>query len=145
LTLPRPQQAALQHAYATPPRQYHGIGHVAEVLRHYGQVDAGPGWAKPVEVWLAVLYHDAVYHPGRRDNEARSAAMAVDHIGRWLPDRGVDSARVARLIELTARHGRSPPAISVRIPRPTTCAISSTATWRSWARTPLRSTPTTPA
>ncbi|HZF96799.1 MAG TPA: hypothetical protein VEY92_00900 [Pseudoxanthomonas sp.] len=109
LTLPWPQQAALQHAYTTPPRQYHGIGHVAEVLRHYAQVDAGPGWAKPVEVWLAVLYHDAVYRAGRRDNEARSAAMALEHIGRWLPDRGVDSARVARLIELTARHGTFAP------------------------------------
>jgi len=112
LTLSRPQQAALQHAYATPPRRYYGIGHVADVLRHYGQLEAGPGWAKPVEAWLAVLYHDAVYRAGRRDNEARSAAMAVEHIGRWLPDRGVDSARVARLIELTAPDGTLATAIS---------------------------------
>ena len=58
-----------------------------EVLRHYDAVAAGPGWAQPAEVRLAVLYHDAIYEAGRRDNEARSAELAVAHIARWLPDR----------------------------------------------------------
>jgi predicted metal-dependent HD superfamily phosphohydrolase len=109
LALPGPQQAALQHAYATPPRQYHDLGHVAEVLRHYRDVAAGPGWAQPREVWLAVLYHDAVYRAGRRDNEALSAAMAREHVDCWLSQGGVDATRVARLIELTARHGTFAP------------------------------------
>ena len=77
-----------------------------EVLRHYDEVTQGLGWTKPVEPYLAVLYHDAIYEPERGDNEARSARLAVDRIGYWLPDAGVDAARVAHLIDLTARHGR---------------------------------------
>lgn len=108
--LPLQQRQALLAAYATPPRAYHDFAHVGEVLRHYVDVAAaGPGWAQPVETWLAVLYHDAVYEAGRRDNEARSARLAAGEIARWLPDAGVDAARVVALIELTARHGQHEP------------------------------------
>lgn len=109
LPLPDGQQAALEAAYARPPRAYHDFDHVREVLRHHAEVDAGPGWAQPVETRLAVLYHDAIYEPGRRDNEARSAAFAIAEIARWLPDAGVDADRVAELIGLTARHGQFAP------------------------------------
>lgn len=107
--LPAAQLDALHAAYATPPRAYHGFDHVEAVLGRFEEVDAGPGWHRPREAWLAVLYHDAVYVPGRRDNESRSAALAVDAIAHWLPDAGIDAARVARLIELTARHGQVAP------------------------------------
>ena len=103
--LPDAQIDALRAAYAEPPRAYHGFDHVQAVLRHFQTVADGPGWARPVEAWLAVLYHDAVYEAGRRDNEARSARLAEAAIARWLPGAGIDAARVARLIELTARHG----------------------------------------
>ena len=109
LILPAGQVDTLQAAYRTPPREYHDWTHVGEVLRHYRDVAAGPGWARPVEAWLAVLYHDAIYDAGRRDNESRSARLAVTEIGRWLPDAGVDAGRVAELIELTARHGQHSP------------------------------------
>ncbi|HEY5783100.1 MAG TPA: hypothetical protein VIT66_14700 [Lysobacter sp.] len=104
VTIPSEQQAAIEAAYATPPRAYHHYGHVQDVMRHYDTVAAGPGWKQPAEVYLAVLYHDAIYQPGRNDNEARSAELAREHIARWLP--GVDAARVAALIDLTSRHGR---------------------------------------
>ena len=104
VTISSEQEAAIEAAYATPPRAYHHYGHVQDVMRHYDMVAAGPGWKQPAEVYLAVLYHDAIYQPGRTDNEARSAELAREHIARWLP--GVDAARVAALIELTARHGR---------------------------------------
>lgn len=109
LQLPVEQQAALEAAYAAPPRAYHNFRHVEEVLRHYDAVAAGPGWTQPAEVRLAVLYHDAIYEAGRRDNEARSADLAVEHIGRWLPDQGIDAVRVAELINLTTRHGQLKP------------------------------------
>lgn len=109
LTLPAEQLAMLRDAYRTPERAYHSWSHVREVLRHYRAVAAGPGWSRPAEVWLAVLYHDAVHDAGRRDNETRSAQLAVAGIRRWLPDAGVDAARVAGLIELTARHGQHAP------------------------------------
>lgn len=109
LPLPPEQWAALRAAYAEPPRAYHHFGHVEEVLRHYEDVAAGPGWTQPAEAWLAVLYHDAVYRAGRRDNETRSAEFAIAECGRWLPPGAVDGARVAELVVLTARHGQHAP------------------------------------
>jgi predicted metal-dependent HD superfamily phosphohydrolase len=108
--LPDAQRSALQAAYADPPRAYHHFGHVLEVLGHYREVAEGPGWQRPDEVRFAVLYHDAIYVPGRSDNEAASARLAVEHLGRWPPEGGVDAARVSDLILLTARHGAIDPA-----------------------------------
>src|SRR3546814_8462172 len=101
IKLPEEQFAALETAYAKPPRAYHDFNHVREVLRHHVEVAAGPGWAQPAETFLAVLYHDAVYEAGRGDNETRSAELAVAEIAKWLPEASVDASRVAELIELT--------------------------------------------
>jgi predicted metal-dependent HD superfamily phosphohydrolase len=109
LAVPEAQFAELASAYATPPRAYHNFDHVREVLRHHADVAAGPGWAQPEETFLAVLYHDAIYEAGRSDNETRSAEAAVAAIARWLPEAGIEAARVAELIELTARHGQFAP------------------------------------
>lgn len=106
MQLPAPQQVELEATYATPQRAYHDFDHVQAVLRHYDAVAAGPGWTQPREVFLAVLYHDAIYEAGRRDNESRSAQLAREHIARWLPDLEIDAVRVAALIELTSRHGQ---------------------------------------
>lgn len=103
--LPQEQWDALEAAYAVPSRAYHHFGHVQEVLAHYHHVATDAGWKQPAEVYLAVLYHDAIYQPGARDNEARSAQLALKHLDRWLPDAGIDPARVAGLIQLTASHG----------------------------------------
>ncbi|MDR7194844.1 HD domain-containing protein [Luteimonas terrae] len=107
--LPTGMQTALESAYATPPRAYHNFGHVETLLRHFDEVSARDGWAQPVEVRLAILYHDAIYDARASDNEVRSADLAAESIARWLPDAGVDTARVAHLIRLTARHGRLSP------------------------------------
>lgn len=109
LVLPDAMLDALQAAYATPPRAYHHFGHVLEVLGHYARVAADTGWRRPREVALAVLYHDAIYVAGRSDNESRSAALAREHIASWLPDAAIDPARVATLIDATARHGQWSP------------------------------------
>lgn len=95
----------MRAAYAEPPRAYHHFGHVLEVLGHYRDIDEGPGWHRSAEVLFAVLYHDAVYVPGRSDNEAASAHLAVEHLSRWQPEAGIDASRVSDLILLTARHG----------------------------------------
>lgn len=96
----------LEAAYATPPRAYHNIDHVHALLAHFDAVAAGPGWQRPAEVWLAIAFHDAIYEPGRRDNEQRSAQLARERIAAWWPQAGYDVARVVELIELTARHGQ---------------------------------------
>ncbi|KAF1015976.1 MAG: hypothetical protein GAK31_01460 [Stenotrophomonas maltophilia] len=105
LDLPEAQLQAVQSAYATPPRAYHHFGHARAVLQHCQQVAQGPGWQQPAEVYLAALYHDAVYEAGRKDNEARSAELARLAVARWLPEAGIDVERVVQLIALTARHG----------------------------------------
>lgn len=109
LPLQPAQWAQLQAAYATPPRAYHHWGHIEAVLEGYAEVAAGPGWEQPREVALALLFHDAIYEPGKRDNEARSADLARETIPRWWPGAVIDIARVAQLIELTARHGQLTP------------------------------------
>lgn len=107
IDVPDMQWRALADAHATPPRAYHNLEHVRAVLRHWREVEDGPGWGDPASSFLAVLYHDAIYVPGRGDNEARSAVLAREHIAQWLPL--ADARRVASLIELTARHGRLAP------------------------------------
>jgi predicted metal-dependent HD superfamily phosphohydrolase len=101
---------AAQAAYAHPPRAYHSFDHVQEVLGHVGEVTAGPGWRHPREVFLAALFHDAVYVPGRSDNEAQSAELAAQALDTFLPRQGLDLTLIQDLILLTARHGSLSPA-----------------------------------
>jgi len=105
-TLPERLERALRAAYAEPSRAYHHFGHVEEVLREHASV---PCFEDPVATALAVLFHDAVYLPGRTDNEERSASLArgliVEHLPRWSDK----VLRVETLIRLTARHGHLEP------------------------------------
>lgn len=107
--LPEGLIRAVQAAYAHPPRAYHSFAHVQEVLGHVGEVTAGPGWKQPREVFLAALFHDAVYVAGATDNEAKSADLAAEAIETFLRGQGLDVARVRELILLTARHGKLKP------------------------------------
>lgn len=95
LALPDPLVAELAVAYGEPHRMYHNVTHIAELLRHFDEVT----WRQPAEVYVAIVFHDAIYLPGAKDNEARSAAWARR---AGLP---VDGDRVAELILATARHG----------------------------------------
>lgn len=99
LHLPSPLVAELAAAYGEPHRAYHNATHIDEVLGWYDQVADDVGWDQPAEVYAAIIFHDAVYQPGAKDNEARSADWAV---AAGLP---VDGPRVAELILLTAKHG----------------------------------------
>lgn len=92
--------AELATRYGEPHRAYHHAGHIAEVLRWFDWVAAEVGWDRPEDVRLAILFHDAIYDPLAKDNEARSADLARQYGA---------SERVAELILLTARHGRLTP------------------------------------
>jgi len=87
--------------YGEAHRAYHDASHIAEVLHWYDVVTEEVGWKDPVDVYHAVLFHDVIYDPAAKDNEARSAELARQ--------RGV-SDRAAELILLTARHGHLAPA-----------------------------------
>lgn len=106
VALPVAMMATIRAAYRSPPRAYHNLDHIIDVMGHWHAVAAGPGWRQPVETWLALLYHDAVYEAARRDNEAMSAALARHEIESHLGGQGIDIERVCTLIEWTAGHGR---------------------------------------
>jgi predicted metal-dependent HD superfamily phosphohydrolase len=94
-------------AYASPGRHYHTLAHVAEVADRYAEVSAGPGWLDPIDVFVAILAHDAVYDPARFDNEQRSAELCR----RWCETLlGRDPAKAERLVLATAGHGERPTA-----------------------------------
>lgn len=102
-------ERALAAAYAEPHRAYHDAAHVAEVLRWYDRVADEVGWRDPAAVYLAAVFHDAIYEPGAQDNEARSAELARRLAGAaGIPPAVID--RCAELILLTARHGAIDPA-----------------------------------
>ncbi len=103
LVVPAAVEAELLTHYREPHRAYHNDAHIAELLGWFDVVAEAPGagWRAPGEVVAAMLFHDAIYAPGAKDNEARSAELAKRHAAAL----GVDGERVAALIELTARHG----------------------------------------
>ena len=87
--------------YGEPHRAYHTATHVTEVLGWFDWVADRADWRDPYDVYLAIVFHDAIYDPLAKDNEARSAALAVELAGA--------SDRVQALIRLTARHGALTP------------------------------------
>jgi len=90
-------ERVLVAAYGEPHRAYHTAAHIAEVLRWYDAIAGDIGWDDPVAVYLAVLFHDVIYDPLAKDNEARSAVLARELAGA--------GPRTCELIELTAKHG----------------------------------------
>ena len=106
---PAPLLAAIHQAYRSPPRAYHGWSHVEDVEQWYQEVLKGPGWKKPREVFIAILFHDAIYVPGRKDNEEKSAQLALNLVDQHLPRKQLDTARIVELILLSARHGSLTP------------------------------------
>ncbi len=85
----------LVEAYSEPHRHYHTLEHVGEVLRVVGRLKGDAA------VQLAVWFHDAVYDPRAKDNEARSGELAVWELSAvGLP--GEVALRVAELVQSTA-------------------------------------------
>lgn len=90
----------LRRRYAEPQRHYHTWAHIEALLRWFDQrVDT---LADPDAVFLAVLFHDAIYEPKRSDNEAASARLLTStHLPGW----SASSIAVAEAMTLaTARH-----------------------------------------
>lgn len=94
----------LAAAYAEPARTYHTTEHILDCL---AQLDLTRDLARRAdEAEAALWFHDAVYLPGRPDNEERSADLA----GTTLTEAGVPlgvAERVGGLV-LATRHLTSP-------------------------------------
>lgn len=98
--------AVLDH-HREPHRRYHAVHHVQWVVRHALELAARPDVAGRIDdlgaVIAAAFFHDAIYDPGRGDNEAASAALAT----RALAEIGWGAARIATVADLvlaTAEH-----------------------------------------
>ena len=94
------RRAGLRVRYAETHRHYHGQAHVDALLR--GLQDLQGRVASPHVLELAIWYHDAVYDPAARDNEARSAALLRAEM-TGLVDAACLSAAVL-MVERTADH-----------------------------------------
>ncbi len=101
IVLPSSVVDELVRRYAEPQGAYHTAAHIAEVLRWFDWVDERAGWDAPIDAYLAAVFHDAIYEPLAKDNEARSASLARELAGA--------SERCAEWIRLTARHGSLAP------------------------------------
>jgi len=94
----------LLDAWREPQRRYHTLQHLAECLQHLEPVRRLA--EAPGEVELALWFHDAVYDVRGHDNEARSAAWAVDE----LRAAGVAEAAATRVhgLVMATRHAALP-------------------------------------
>ena len=98
--LPRQLEADLRTRYSEPQRHYHNWQHVEELLDLFEV--AGPQLADPNAVYLAILFHDAIYDPKATDNEERSAELLRDKAVGLV---GLDSLdRAERMILATIHH-----------------------------------------
>ncbi|HEY4241391.1 MAG TPA: hypothetical protein VGM88_16330 [Kofleriaceae bacterium] len=98
LVVPPSVAADLAARYSEPHRAYHTLSHIAAMLAWFDSL----AWTDPASVYLAILFHDAIYDPLAKDNEARSADLARSLVSA--------SPRVCDLILLTSRHGSLSPA-----------------------------------
>jgi len=88
-------------AYAEPARHYHTLQHLDECLDLFERVAHLA--ARPGEAALALWFHDAVYVPLAKDNEARSADWAIEALRAAGASETV-TERIAALITATAHH-----------------------------------------
>lgn len=61
--------------YGESERQYHTLDHIFEMLKVFHSFKKCNRWRRPVEVELAIYFHDAVYDPKSKTNEDDSAKL----------------------------------------------------------------------
>lgn len=89
---------ALVAAHSEPHRHYHNLEHLAEMFRVASRLAAH---TEDAAVQLAIWFHDSVYDPRAKDNEARSAELAVEMLAPLgVPVPTIE--KVKRLILATA-------------------------------------------
>lgn len=92
--------AELRRRHAEPQRAYHTWQHVSELLGLLD--DCRAALSDPAAVELAILFHDAVYDPAAKDNEAQSARLLeMALLGAVQP---ATLARAAQMVRATALH-----------------------------------------
>lgn len=89
----------LDKNYTNRNRHYHNWQHIQQMISlwevHKLELE------NPVEVLLAIFYHDVIYKVTRKDNEAKSASMALNHLENL---KNLDSEKIKNLILATQFH-----------------------------------------
>ncbi|MSO98660.1 MAG: hypothetical protein EXR11_10655 [Rhodospirillaceae bacterium] len=95
-------------AYAQTQRHYHTWAHILAVLSAADAVTTHV--QTPRGFYLACVYHDIVYEPGAKNNEALSAARLREAFAAGRIDASDQDIRVATaLIETSGGEGRTHP------------------------------------
>ena len=92
-----------REAHRSPGRHYHTWDHVLDCVEKLRAIPV----EAPRPVFLALVFHDAVYVAGRADNEALSAGLAADVLGEHA---GLPQAELEAIdaIILATRHHVAP-------------------------------------
>lgn len=90
----------LEAAYADLARAYHNTRHLLNCLQEFDRNQMLAARADEVEA--ALWFHDAVYAPGRSDNEAASARLAEATLS--IHSVAADSAQRVAALVLATRH-----------------------------------------
>jgi predicted metal-dependent HD superfamily phosphohydrolase len=72
--------------YNEPHRYYHNIFHINDMLN----IAMGCRPSNSGVVNLIIWYHDAIYDPQRKDNEEKSAELAINQLKDYLSTEDVD-------------------------------------------------------
>lgn len=86
--------ADLTNFYAEDHRKYHNLTHIDRML---GWLDATGQYIESVE--LAIWFHDVIYNPLGKDNEAQSVDYFINHLGSLISSHLAED--VTRLILAT--------------------------------------------
>jgi predicted metal-dependent HD superfamily phosphohydrolase len=98
--LPDEMLNALKARYAEPHRAYHSWHHVEALLRWMNSGEFS--LHHPDAVHCAILFHDAIYDPLRKDNEELSAQLAEEELKPYLAPE--QAACAAMMIRATTTH-----------------------------------------
>jgi predicted metal-dependent HD superfamily phosphohydrolase len=90
----------VRSAYDSPGRAYHAWAHILACLKEFRQMT----FDNPRAVLLALLFHDAIYVAGRKDNEAKSAELAVLTLAELSDVGESEREEISAMILLTASH-----------------------------------------
>lgn len=103
--------ALLRDRYAEPHRAYHTAQHIDECLMHLDAVRVHT--VRPIEIEIALWFHDAIYDTRSPDNEQRSAEWA----GKELIQAGAPRALadVVQSLVLATQHHVIPSAPDERL------------------------------